>query len=62
MGRARIPLADQKGNITSIDKLKRQAEEKAVKTGTSQLTRPPYHGTRESPKNPYFMRVPGLFC
>ena len=41
MGRARIPLADQKGNITSIDKLKRQAEEKAVKTGTSQLTRPP---------------------
>ena len=32
MGRARIPLADQKGNITSIDKLKRQAEEKAVKT------------------------------
>lgn len=41
MGRARKPLDMQKGNLTIVSIERRKAEEKKVKTGASQLSRPP---------------------
>lgn len=60
MGRSRIPLEEQKGNITSITKLWRQAEEAAVKTGTSQLTRPPDELIDELAKKEWKRVIPQL--
>lgn len=41
MGRARKPLDLQKGNLTIVNIERRKSEEKKVKTGSSQLSRPP---------------------
>lgn len=41
MGKARKPMSMQKGNITSITKLKRERQEQSVRTKANQLTRPP---------------------
>ena len=41
MGRPRKPLEMQRGNLTVISMERRKNEEKKVKTGSSQLSRPP---------------------
>ena len=41
MGRPRKPLEMQRGNLTVISMERRKKEEKKVKTGSSQLSRPP---------------------
>ena len=41
MGRPRKPLEMQRGNLTVISMARRKNEEKKVKTGSNQLSRPP---------------------
>lgn len=41
MGRIRLPLALQTGNLTVLQQQERRADEEAIKTGTDQILEPP---------------------
>ena len=60
MGRPRKPLEMQRGNLTVISMERRKNEEKKVKTGSNQLSRPP-DWLSDCGKEPYG-RYPERLC